>query len=71
MATPHVAGAAALYLTAKPGSSPATVASGLVSLAVSDKITDPKGSPNKLLNVTGASRDSTEAWNAHLWEVKR
>ena len=25
----------------------------------------------KLLNVTGASRDSTEAWNAHLWEVKR
>ena len=53
MATPHVAGAAALYLTAKPGSSPATVASGLVSLAVSDKITDPKGMEEAINHMPG------------------
>ncbi|SDJ26711.1 Serine protease, subtilisin family [Lentzea albidocapillata subsp. violacea] len=54
MATPHVAGAAAIALTAKPGGSPSEVASAIVGAAVSGKITNPgSGSPNKLLNVTG------------------
>ncbi|GLZ40248.1 S8 family peptidase [Actinokineospora sp. NBRC 105648] len=51
MATPHVAGAAALYLTAKPGSTPAQVTQGLLAATTPDKVTDPKGSPNKLLYV--------------------
>ncbi|GGU17201.1 S8 family peptidase [Lentzea flava] len=54
MATPHVAGAAAILLTAKPGSSPAQVSSAITGAAVTGKITNPgSGSPNKLLNVTG------------------
>ncbi|GGM89112.1 serine protease [Lentzea pudingi] len=54
MATPHVAGAAAIHLTAKPGGSPAQVSAAIVGAALSGKITNPgNGSPNKLLNVTG------------------
>ncbi|CAM4128985.1 S8 family serine peptidase [Kibdelosporangium persicum] len=54
MATPHVAGAAALYLSANPTATPAQVSSALVSAASSDKVTSPgSGSPNKLL-YTGA-----------------
>jgi aqualysin 1 len=50
MATPHVTGAAALYLEANPGSTPAAVASGLVSNATSGVITGvPSGTVNKLL----------------------
>ncbi|MEC3981177.1 S8 family peptidase [Amycolatopsis sp. H20-H5] len=49
MATPHVAGAAALYLTANPGATPADVAKALLDNATPGKITDVKGSPNKLL----------------------
>jgi subtilisin family serine protease len=50
MATPHVAGAAALYLQAYPSASPATVASALVGGATPDKVTSPgNGSPNRLL----------------------
>jgi aqualysin 1 len=50
MATPHVAGAAALYLQANPGATPAAVASALVSGATSGKVTSPgTGSPNRLL----------------------
>ncbi|MBM7773225.1 subtilisin family serine protease [Actinokineospora baliensis] len=51
MATPHVAGAAALYLTAKPGSTPSQVTQALLAATTPDKISDPKGSPNKLLYV--------------------
>lgn len=51
-ATPHVAGAAALYLTAHPGSSPATVAAALVNGATSNVLTSVgTGSPNKLLKL--------------------
>jgi hypothetical protein len=50
MATPHVAGGAALYLAANPTASPATVQSALRSNATPNKITNPgTGSPNLLL----------------------
>lgn len=50
MATPHVAGAAALYLQANPGASPATVRNALVNNATTNVITGVgTGSPNRLL----------------------
>jgi aqualysin 1 len=50
MASPHVAGAAALYLEAHPSASPGTVASYLLAAASMDRITDAgAGSPNLLL----------------------
>ncbi|MBC6446334.1 S8 family peptidase [Actinokineospora xionganensis] len=50
MASPHVAGAIALYLAANPSASPATVHSAIVNAATANKITNPgTGSPNKLL----------------------
>ncbi|MEU5695242.1 S8 family serine peptidase [Actinosynnema sp. NPDC020468] len=50
MATPHVTGAAALYLQGHPSATPAEVAKALTDLATPGKVTDPgAGSPNKLL----------------------
>jgi aqualysin 1 len=50
MASPHVAGVAALYLEANPGASPATVASAIVNNATLNHVTNPgTGSPNRLL----------------------
>jgi subtilisin family serine protease len=50
MATPHVAGAAALYLESFPGSTPDQVQAGLKSKAVASRITlVPAGTPNLLL----------------------
>ena len=49
MASPHVAGAAALYLQGNPTASPATVTSALVNNASTGKISDVKGSTNRLL----------------------
>jgi subtilisin family serine protease len=52
MATPHVAGAVALYLANHPRATPAQVSQTLVQRAVSGKITGAGlGSPNKLLQV--------------------
>ncbi|WP_246486390.1 S8 family peptidase [Kribbella qitaiheensis] len=52
MATPHVAGGIALYLSAHPDAKPADVATALVGAATSDKVDDPgTDSPNKLLFV--------------------
>jgi subtilisin family serine protease len=50
MASPHVAGVAALYLQGNPSASAATVASAIVSTATPGKVTSPgTGSPNLLL----------------------
>lgn len=51
MASPHVAGAAALYLAANPGASPTAVATALTGNATTNKISGPNGSPNRLLYV--------------------
>ena len=50
MASPHVAGVAALYLDENPNLSPAQVTNLLATRATSGKVTDAKtGSPNELL----------------------
>jgi hypothetical protein len=50
MASPHVAGAAALYLSAIPSASPNTVRNALVNNATTNKVSNPgTGSPNLLL----------------------
>ncbi len=50
MATPHVAGAAALYLQTHASASPSAVSSWLTSNATTGKVTNPgSGSPNRLL----------------------
>lgn len=52
MATPHVTGAAALYLEKFPGSTPEQVQLGLKSFAVADEITEvPAATANLLLQV--------------------
>lgn len=52
MASPHVAGAAAVYLQGNPSASPATVASYLIGQATTGKVTSPgTGSPNRLLYI--------------------
>ncbi|AGZ40329.1 S8 family peptidase [Actinoplanes friuliensis] len=52
MASPHVAGAAALVLSANTGFSPAQVRENLVNRAVTGVVTSPgSGSPNRLLYV--------------------
>lgn len=52
MASPHVAGAAALYLAVNPSASPAQVAQALVDNATTNIVTSPgTGSPNRLLYV--------------------
>ncbi len=53
MATPHVAGAAALLLQASPRMTPAQVAQKLVSTATPGRVSGAgSGSPNKLLHVS-------------------
>ena len=50
MASPHVAGAAALYKQANPGASPATIRNALVNNATTNVVTNAgTGSPNRLL----------------------
>ncbi|MEU3143443.1 S8 family peptidase [Streptomyces sp. NPDC006999] len=52
MASPHVAGAAALHLADNPSATPAQVSSALTSAATSGVVGNPgSGSPNRLLRV--------------------
>ncbi|MFB7513549.1 S8 family peptidase [Streptomyces sp. NPDC056144] len=52
MATPHVAGAAAVYLAGHTSATPAQVATALVNGATVNKVTSPgSGSPNRLLRL--------------------
>ncbi|QER85306.1 S8 family peptidase [Streptomyces tendae] len=52
MASPHVAGAAALYLAGNPSAGPAQVSSALTSAATTGVVGSPgSGSPNRLLYV--------------------
>ncbi|MBB5939637.1 S8 family peptidase [Streptomyces zagrosensis] len=52
MATPHVVGAAAVYLAGHQDAAPEAVAKALTDGATPDKITNPsEGTPNKLLKV--------------------
>ncbi|MFE2549230.1 S8 family peptidase [Streptomyces sp. NPDC059355] len=56
MATPHVVGAAALYLSQNPASTPAQVSAALVAAATPNVVTGPgSGSPNRLLYVGGTT----------------
>ncbi|MYS84796.1 S8 family serine peptidase [Streptomyces sp. SID5474] len=53
MATPHVSGAAAIYLSAHPTATPAEVQKALIAAATPGRIGNPgSGSPNRLLRVT-------------------
>ncbi len=53
MASPHVAGVAALYLQNNTTATPATVGSAIVATAFTNKLTGiGTGSPNRLLNAT-------------------
>jgi subtilisin family serine protease len=50
MATPHVAGVAALFLESNPGASPATVAAAIINGSTPNHVTSAgSGSPNRLL----------------------
>lgn len=54
MASPHVAGAIALYLQANPTASPAQVTTAMVNAATAGAVTNPgAGSPNRLLYTQG------------------
>ncbi|HVT45056.1 MAG TPA: S8 family peptidase [Thermoanaerobaculia bacterium] len=60
MATPHVAGVAALYLQQNGYQSPSTVWTAIRDSATASKITDVKGSPNRLLySLLGSSGGGT------------
>ncbi len=50
MASPHVAGAIAAFRAANPTATPAQIAAAITAKAFANKIVDPKGSPNLLLN---------------------
>ncbi|MEV0135398.1 S8 family serine peptidase [Dactylosporangium sp. NPDC050688] len=61
MATPHVAGAAALYLSANPSATPAQVQSALLATAVQNAVGNPgTGSPNRLLQAPAAAAPGTQ-----------
>jgi subtilisin family serine protease len=56
MASPHVAGAAALHLAANPTATPAQVSAALTAAATTGVVTSPgTGSPNRLLYVGGGT----------------
>lgn len=63
MASPHVAGAAALALAANPGASPAAIASAIVSGATANRLVSAslgKGSPNLLVYSVAGNAPAAE-----------
>jgi serine protease len=59
MASPHVAGAAALLLGATPTATPATIASALVAASTTNRVSNPgAGSPNRLLHIATTTTDA-------------
>lgn len=63
MASPHVAGAAALYLGANPSATPAAVATAIINQATPNVVVDPgTGSPNRFL-FTGQTTPPTPCAN--------
>ncbi len=61
MASPHVAGVAALYLESQPNASPSEVKAMLLNGAVSGALSDVRsGSPNLLVNVNFISAPNSE-----------
>ncbi len=66
MASPHVAGAAALFLQTNPAATPAQVAASIIGNATPGVITDPHGSPNLLLHINGPGTH-----NGMTWTVKQ
>lgn len=67
MATPHVTGAAAAYLSANPSATPAQVAAALTSNATLNAISGVgNGTPNKLLYTGFIGGASTPAVSVHF-----
>lgn len=59
MAAPHVAGAAALYLSAHPSASPSSVQSALLSNSTYGYVKNASGTPNRLIYTGFISSSST------------
>jgi subtilisin family serine protease len=76
MASPHVAGIAALFLQGDPGAAPWKVQDAIQSSATKDVVVDAKGSPNRLLyafpvyfGVQVSGPGSINASGSHTWEA--
>ncbi|MFE9257795.1 S8 family peptidase [Streptomyces sp. NPDC006879] len=64
MATPHVAGAAALHLSTHPADTPSQVSAALIGAATPNKVTNAgTGSPNRLLYTSGGSSSAVSVAN--------
>ncbi|WP_415830357.1 S8 family peptidase, partial [Kibdelosporangium persicum] len=64
MASPHVAGAVALYLADNPTKTPAEVHSAILAGATPNKVTNPgAGTPNRLLRVNSTGTPSVSVTN--------
>ncbi|MBF9128419.1 S8 family peptidase [Plantactinospora sp. S1510] len=62
MASPHVAGAAAIYLEADPTADPAEVAEWLTGTATPNVLSDVRGSPNRLLYTSSPGTHTAMTW---------
>ena len=49
MASPHVAGVAAMFLSKSPGATPSQVTSAIINAATTGVVVNPNGSPNRFL----------------------